>query len=94
MSQNRFQGRHYNLLTFNCNTFSNTASLYLTGRPIPREITNLPDDIMQQALKKILAVDDKRSKTFLQNVKSFIQSGNKYKEDLNSAFKMIKDYFN
>jgi hypothetical protein len=39
----RFTPETYSLLKHNCNNFSNEASLFLTGNPIPDYITGLPE---------------------------------------------------
>ncbi|KAI7867361.1 PPPDE putative peptidase domain-containing protein [Spinellus fusiger] len=36
----------YHLLDFNCNTFSNDLCQFLTGKTIPKHITDLPNEIM------------------------------------------------
>ncbi|RKP09685.1 PPPDE putative peptidase domain-containing protein [Thamnocephalis sphaerospora] len=43
----RFSPERYHLLDHNCNTFSNEAIQFLTGRAIPGYITNLPADFLQ-----------------------------------------------
>ncbi|CAG2174980.1 unnamed protein product [Oppiella nova] len=36
----------YNLMEHNCNNFSNELSLFLTGRPVPQEILDLPSEVL------------------------------------------------
>jgi hypothetical protein len=36
----------YNLFEHNCNTFSNEAGQFLTGRTIPKYIQELPKDVL------------------------------------------------
>lgn len=42
----RFTAATYSLLEHNCNTFSNEACLFLTGKPIPSFITGLPAEAL------------------------------------------------
>ncbi|CAK4093610.1 unnamed protein product [Aphanomyces euteiches] len=39
--RSEFQGDHYNLLTRNCNTFSNEACIRLVGQPIPAFVNRI-----------------------------------------------------
>lgn len=41
-NQTRFSEQTYDLLTHNCNTFSDELVFFLTNNHIPEEITNLP----------------------------------------------------
>lgn len=49
----RFSPAAYNLMTFNCNTFSNECANILVGRDIPAHILSLPTDF-QTALSGIM----------------------------------------
>ena len=41
-NQTRFSEQTYDLLSHNCNTFSDELVFFLTNNHIPEEITNLP----------------------------------------------------
>lgn len=40
----RYTAREYNLMSYNCNTFSNEVANILVGKDIPAHITSLPSD--------------------------------------------------
>ena len=42
-----FRPECYHLLDHNCNTFSNEVAQFLTGKPIPSYVTNLPGEVLQ-----------------------------------------------
>lgn len=46
LSKTRFRCSDYNLMNHNCNTFTNDLAVFLTGRSIPRYVTDLPQDIL------------------------------------------------
>ncbi|CAG2117344.1 unnamed protein product, partial [Medioppia subpectinata] len=46
MGDSTFAPGTYNLFEHNCNNFSNELSLFLTGRPIPQEIIDLPQEVL------------------------------------------------
>ncbi|KAK2189925.1 hypothetical protein NP493_93g01037 [Ridgeia piscesae] len=46
LSKTRFRCHDYNLMSHNCNTFTNDVAVFLTGRNIPRYVTDLPQDIL------------------------------------------------
>ena len=50
----RFTPHTYNLLSHNCNTFTNEASQFLTGSKIPSYIENLPEEFLQTPLGSML----------------------------------------
>ncbi|XP_054155325.1 uncharacterized protein LOC128953828 [Oppia nitens] len=44
----------YSLLDHNCNNFSNELSIFLTGRPIPQEIIDLPQEVLNTPIGQTL----------------------------------------
>ncbi|CAM9920718.1 desumoylating isopeptidase 1 [Petromyzon marinus] len=46
LGEDAFNGERYHLFKHNCNTFSNEVAQFLTGRPIPAHITELPDEVL------------------------------------------------
>ncbi|XP_028413135.1 uncharacterized protein LOC114535989 [Dendronephthya gigantea] len=46
LSEKDFRPECYNLFEHNCNTFSNEATQFLTGRTIPKYIQELPKDVL------------------------------------------------
>ena len=48
----RFTSDNYNIISHNCNHFSNTALQYLTGKHIPRTILKQHEEILKTALKE------------------------------------------
>ncbi len=54
----RFTASTYDLLTHNCNHFSNEVATYLTGRPVPERILNVANEALStpqgQALRGML----------------------------------------
>ncbi|GMH43391.1 hypothetical protein BSKO_11313 [Bryopsis sp. KO-2023] len=50
----RFHAETYDLLSNNCNNFSNELALLLTGNGIPEHIVNLPSDVMSTPFGQFL----------------------------------------
>lgn len=48
------RGSCYHLFDHNCNTFSNELANFLTGKGIPAEITNLPNEVKDTYVFSIL----------------------------------------
>ncbi|KAK7113806.1 desumoylating isopeptidase 1-like [Littorina saxatilis] len=46
LSSSTYKPDKYHLLDHNCNTFSNEAAEFLTGKGIPSHITSLPADVL------------------------------------------------
>lgn len=49
-----YKGSTYDLLRHNCNNFSQDVALFLTGKSIPREILELPDEFLRTPLASTL----------------------------------------
>ncbi|KXZ43276.1 hypothetical protein GPECTOR_96g742 [Gonium pectorale] len=50
----RFQATDYNLITNNCNHFSNAWAELLTGNPIPEQYVNQAQEILRSPLGQML----------------------------------------
>lgn len=50
----QFSFETYDLMTNNCNTFSNAAAEFLVGRGIPSHIVNLPNEVLSSPLAPML----------------------------------------
>lgn len=51
----RYTHETYNLLTHNCNTFSNEVAQHLVGTTIPQYILDLPNDVMKSPLAPLMS---------------------------------------
>ena len=51
----RFTQATYNLLKHNCNNFTNECAQFLIGDGIPKEIINLPNEVLNTPIGKMLA---------------------------------------
>lgn len=51
----------YDLWKHNCNTFSHDFAMFLVGKGIPEHITNLPDEVLQSPIGRMIKpmIDDK-----------------------------------
>ena len=47
LSTSTFRNECYHLFNHNCNNFSNEVAQFLTGKPIPSHITNLPQEVLE-----------------------------------------------
>lgn len=50
----RFSPQHYNLLTHNCNTFTDEAARFLVGKGIPEKITGMVKEVMDSPMGPML----------------------------------------
>ncbi|OQR67182.1 hypothetical protein BIW11_04821 [Tropilaelaps mercedesae] len=46
MGESSFKGTTYDLFKHNCNTFSLEVAQFLTGKNIPQEIIDLPEEVL------------------------------------------------
>jgi len=51
----RFTPMTYNVITHNCNNFTNEAANFLLGSNIPEDILNLPKEFMSTPLGQMVA---------------------------------------
>ncbi|KAK8763422.1 uncharacterized protein LOC144109401 [Amblyomma americanum] len=54
LAESSYKGSTYNLLRHNCNNFSQDVAMFLTGKSIPREILELPDEFLRTPLGNTL----------------------------------------
>ncbi|KAH6941328.1 hypothetical protein HPB50_016303 [Hyalomma asiaticum] len=54
LGNSTYKGSTYNLFRHNCNNFSQEVALFLTGRSIPKEILDLPDDFLRTPMGSTL----------------------------------------
>ncbi|XP_075526969.1 uncharacterized protein LOC142559226 [Dermacentor variabilis] len=54
LGESSYKGSTYNLFRHNCNNFSQDVALFLTGKSIPREILELPDDFLRTPMGSTL----------------------------------------
>lgn len=54
LAESSYKGSTYNLLRHNCNNFSQDVASFLTGKSIPREILELPDEFLRTPLGNTL----------------------------------------
>ncbi|XP_070381747.1 uncharacterized protein [Dermacentor albipictus] len=54
LGETSYKGSTYNLFRHNCNNFSQDVALFLTGKSIPREILELPDDFLRTPMGSTL----------------------------------------
>jgi len=52
--QHRFTPETYNLLTHNCNHFTNECSMFLLGEPIPDRILHQLEEVLSTPLGALL----------------------------------------
>lgn len=50
----RFSPQHYNLLSHNCNTFTDEAARFLVGKAIPTKITGMLKEVMESPMGPML----------------------------------------
>lgn len=48
----KFNAATYNLITNNCNDFSNDLALFLTGNGIPQEILDMPETVLKDVMSE------------------------------------------
>ena len=53
--QDRYTMQTYNLLSHNCNNFSDEVLQFLTGSGLPPDIVNLPSEVMDSPLGAMIA---------------------------------------
>jgi desumoylating isopeptidase 1 len=53
--KDRFNMNNYNVMTNNCNNFTNEAAELLLGQGIPHEIVNLPQEFLATPMGRSLA---------------------------------------
>ena len=54
--RHKFTINTYNVFSWNCNNFTNEASLWLTNNAIPQRITDLPNDFLATPLGQMIKV--------------------------------------
>lgn len=54
LGESTFAPKTYNLLEHNCNNFSNELSIFLTGKSIPQEILDLPQEVLNTPIGQTL----------------------------------------
>lgn len=54
LGKSTYKGSTYNLFRHNCNNFSQDVAMFLTGKSIPREILELPDDFLRTPMGNTL----------------------------------------
>nr|XP_050024094.2 uncharacterized protein LOC126518293 [Dermacentor andersoni] len=54
LGESSYKGSTYNLFRHNCNNFSQDVALFLTGKSIPREILELPDEFLRTPMGSTL----------------------------------------
>ncbi|KAH7970796.1 hypothetical protein HPB49_015633 [Dermacentor silvarum] len=54
LGESSYKGSTYNLFRHNCNNFSQDVALFLTGKSIPAEILELPDEFLRTPLGSTL----------------------------------------
>uniref|UniRef100_A0A3Q3K6U3 palmitoyl-protein hydrolase n=1 Tax=Monopterus albus TaxID=43700 RepID=A0A3Q3K6U3_MONAL len=54
LGESTYRGDRYRLFEHNCNTFTNEVAQFLTGRPIPSYITDLPSEVLSTPFGQIL----------------------------------------
>ncbi|CAN8260187.1 unnamed protein product [Cochlearia groenlandica] len=64
----RYTMESYNLLTHNCNNFSNEVSQFLVGKGIPNYILDLPNEVMKSPMGGLLM-------PMLQNLETTLKAG-------------------
>lgn len=66
LASTTFRGSCYHLFDHNCNTFSNELANFLTGKGIPAEITNLPNEVKDTPIGAMIKqfIDSMESRPF------------------------------
>lgn len=54
LGKSTYKGSTYNLFRHNCNNFSQDVAMFLTGKSIPREILELPDEFLRTPMGNTL----------------------------------------
>ncbi|KAK2833712.1 hypothetical protein Q5P01_017601 [Channa striata] len=54
LGESTYRRDRYRLFEHNCNTFTNEVAQFLTGRPIPSYITDLPSEVLSTPFGQIL----------------------------------------
>ncbi|KAL1479232.1 hypothetical protein MTO96_052026 [Rhipicephalus appendiculatus] len=54
LGKSAYKGSTYNLFRHNCNNFSQDVAMFLTGKSIPREILELPDEFLRTPMGNTL----------------------------------------
>uniref|UniRef100_A0A8C4N3I0 palmitoyl-protein hydrolase n=1 Tax=Eptatretus burgeri TaxID=7764 RepID=A0A8C4N3I0_EPTBU len=54
LGESQFCGSRYQLLHYNCNTFSNEVAQFLTGNEVPSYITDLPSEVLNTPFGQML----------------------------------------
>lgn len=69
LSKEAFTAENYHLFHYNCNTFTNEVSQFLTGKKIPSYIIDLPQEVMSTPFGAMIS-------QFLENVQVHPQTAN------------------